>query len=111
MTEQLALQQVFLEGGAVERDEALVASRRPSMKRLCNDLFTRARLTGDEDCEVGIGEAIDQRKKPSHPDVAGSDPLRADVDNAILGDARSRAIDRSVRDQRVDVEAVSWARG
>ncbi len=63
MTEQLALQQSFREGGTVHGNEKMPGSGPAIVQSLGGDFFSGSTLAGDEDRQVGSCEAFD---RPAH---------------------------------------------
>ena len=57
MTEELALEEVFRDGGAIDRKEASVAAGAVVVDRTGHELLARAALTGDHHCSVAAGHA------------------------------------------------------
>ncbi len=66
MAEQLALQQVFGQGAAVDRDEGLVGPLRGGMEKASQDLLAGAGLSLDQDVDVLVGDFIGERGQPVH---------------------------------------------
>ena len=74
VAEQLALGQRRGEGGAVDRDERLVAARTELVQQSGPDLFTGAGLAGDQDGTTDLGGAFDVAHNAADFRVRAEDP-------------------------------------
>ena len=65
--EQLRLEQLGRQRGAVHLDERLVAPERRRAQRPRDQLLAGAALAADQDGDVGVGDALDQIAHFGHP--------------------------------------------
>ncbi len=73
MTEQLALDQVFRNGGAIHFDEHFVLARTLRVDGLRDEFLARPRFTEDEDTAVGRGHELDLLPEGFHGNALADD--------------------------------------
>ena len=66
MAEQFALEQVFGNGAAIDRDESLVPAARFRVQRLGSHFLARPAFAGDEDARARIGDLFDRAEHGAH---------------------------------------------
>src|SRR5262249_16508046 len=91
--EELRLDEALGDGGHVDRDEGLVASRTALMDGACDQLFPRAALTRDEDGRRRLRDLDDELIDAHHLGMASDDALE-----------RVRALPRAGRERRPEAE-------
>src|SRR5262245_32523422 len=79
MAEQLALEQVFGNGSAVDGNERTTAPARPSMNRARDQLLADSAFAGDEHCGLVVGDLRDRPK-----DVLHLGALREEIFESML---------------------------
>ena len=98
--EELALQQLGGDGGAVDLDERPVPARRQMVDRARNQLLAGACLPSDEDRDVDAGGLLDDGPHVAHPGAApeGQLLLEAYPGIVVAGAVASRRSRTSVHD-------------
>jgi hypothetical protein len=94
VAEQLALDQLGADRGAVHRDERAVAARAALVQRLRDQLLARAALAAHEHGEVGLGDLLDRREHALHRGARADQVLEAVLALDALeqaGGSRARA--------------------
>src|SRR3546814_15681616 len=71
MAEELALQQVFRDGRAVDRDEGTLGARAELVQRAGEQLLSSSAFADDEDRDVGRRQAGDVAAGPQHIGIRG----------------------------------------
>src|SRR5262249_9202040 len=66
VAEELALDELPRERGAVHLDERLRAARAPVVERVRDELLAGAALAADQHGDVGVGDAVDRLEEPLH---------------------------------------------
>src|SRR5262249_38096757 len=76
VTEQLALDQVFRDGGAVQRDEGCVGIAAALVNRARDEFLAGSALTNDEDGTPGGSGSLNSRVQVTHRGAPADQPVK-----------------------------------
>src|SRR5690606_39173106 len=79
VAEELAFEQVLGDGAAVDGDERLFRPGAGFVDGAGDHFLAGAALAGDEDGDVGVLDAVDERENPSNRVAAADDAAEAEA--------------------------------